>query len=134
MNRLILAALLIATAFAPAMAKDAEPKAPRERFEQLVVYGNDPCPQSTEEQINVCARLPENERYRIPKRFRDVKKDTAAGRAWGDRVQTLEMVSRMGRPNSCSPVGSNGQTGCFQQFLHQAYEERQLEKSQAVAP
>jgi hypothetical protein len=134
MKRAVLAALLVCGTMAQAADKEPEPAAPRERFEHLLVFGNDACPQSTEEQINVCARLPESERYRIPKRFRQLKKGDAASRSWGDRVRTLETVSRFGRPNSCSPVGSGGQTGCLQQFLRQAREEREYDKSQAVAP
>src|SRR5207302_9162497 len=32
---------------------------------EIIVYGNDPCPRSTEDQVVVCARRPEGERYRI---------------------------------------------------------------------
>lgn len=90
----------------------------------LVVYGDDPCPRSSDEEIVVCAREPEGERYRIPKRLRRLN-PKAADRSWGDRAQVLEMVSTRGTPNSCSPIGSNGQTGCMAQFLRQAREEHE---------
>ena len=55
----------------------------------------------------------------------------AASVAWGSRVQVLEYVSRTGRPNSCSPVGSFGQTGCTQQFLSKWRAERNQAKEDA---
>jgi len=119
---LLLAAVLTAAA-APALAADPPPSEPN-KITTLVVYGDDPCPRSNDEEIVVCAREPESERYRIPKKLRRAKPD-AAQRSWGDRVQVLEMVGRQGTPNSCSPIGSNGQSGCMAQFLRQAREERE---------
>ena len=119
---LLLAAVLTAAA-APALAADPPPSEPN-KITTLVVYGDDPCPRSNDEEIVVCAREPESERYRIPKKLRRTKPD-AAQRSWGDRVQLLEMVGRQGTPNSCSPIGSNGQSGCMAQFLRQAREERE---------
>lgn len=107
----------------PALAADPPPIEPT-KMTTLIVYGDDACPRSSDEEIVVCAREPESERYRIPKKLRRVK-PSAAGRSWGDRAQVLEMVGRRGNPNSCSPIGSNGQTGCMAQFLRQAREERQ---------
>jgi hypothetical protein len=126
---LLLSVMAIA---APTFAADPPPPADPNKITTLVVYGDDPCPRSSDDEIVVCAREPESERYRIPKRLRRGKPE-AAQRSWGDRVQVLEMVGRQGTPNSCSPVGSNGQTGCIAQFLRQAREEREhdnLEGSQ----
>lgn len=120
--RFLLCVTLAAVA-APALAADPPPSEP-DKITTLVVYGDDPCPRSSDEEIVVCAREPESERYRIPKRLRRAKPD-AAQRSWGDRVQVLEMVGRQGTPNSCSPVGSGGQSGCMAQFLRQAREERE---------
>lgn len=106
----------------PTFAAD-QPAGEPDRITTLVVYGDDPCPRSSNDEIVVCAREPESERYRIPKRLRRGKPE-AAQRSWGDRVQVLEMIGRQGTPNSCSPVGSGGQTGCIAQFLRQAREER----------
>jgi hypothetical protein len=120
--RALIALALVAAA--PALAQDDKVSAqPPERMVTLVVFGDDPCPRSSNEEIVVCARLPENERYRIPKRFRG-KKAEAGQESWVSRARELEYVSRAGTPNSCSPVGSGGQTGCFSQFLRQAREER----------
>ena len=121
--RPILAAALIATPL-PAFAEDAPPPPPRDRMAMLIIFGDDPCPRSGDDEIIVCSREPESERYRIPEKLRKPKKQRAVDRSWGDRVRTLEMTSAMGRPNSCSPVGSNGQTGCIDRFLKEWREER----------
>ena len=110
---------------APAPAQEqVTPPLSSDKISTLVIYGSDPCPPSTGDEIIICAREPESERYRIPKRLRHVK-ESAANRSWSDRVQTLETVSRAGLPNRCSPVGSGGQTGCFDQLLQQANAERE---------
>jgi len=91
------------------------------------VYGADPCPKARSDEIVVCAREPESERYRIPKRFRaGPRVESGASASWASRVEDLEAAQRPTRPNSCSAVGSNGQTGCTQAMLHQWYLERHM--------
>ena len=124
-----LAAMMIATGVA--VAAEPETREPPEKISALEVYGNDPCPRSSGDEIVVCARLPESERYRVPKALRKQRKRDAASVAWGSRVQVLEYVSRTGRPNSCSPVGSFGQSGCTQQFLSQWRAERNQAREDA---
>ena len=99
---------------APAQAED-----PPTRISTLVVYGNDPCPRSSADEIVVCARQPEGERYRIPRKLRAKPYNAARDGSWAGTAKVLEFVSRQGIPNSCSPVGSYGQTGCFQRFLEE---------------
>jgi hypothetical protein len=123
---------LLALAAVPLAAQKVT-DAPPERMVSLMVFGNDPCPRSTNDEIVVCARLPENERYRIPQRLRG-KKAEPAHESWANRARELEYVSRIGTPNSCSPVGSGGQTGCYQQFLRIAREERRQAKADVEAP
>lgn len=98
---------------------------PPEKMSTLIVFGNDPCPKSDGDEIVVCARQPESERYRLPKQFRGKRPVAAADtESWSNTVSALEYVGKAGTPNSCSPVGSGGQTGCYDQFLRQAREER----------
>lgn len=123
------ALLLLITAAVPAAAQD-KPEPP-ERTVSLLVFGNDPCPRSSDTEIVVCARLPESERYRIPKSLRG-KKGEPAAESWVNRAHDLEYVSRIGTPNSCSPVGSGGQTGCYEQFLRIAREERRRARADAA--
>ncbi|MFN3458776.1 MAG: hypothetical protein ACK4Z8_14475, partial [Novosphingobium sp.] len=74
MKRLISAALLLSSAFAaPALAQTDQPLVDPsgEKVNQLIVYGDDPCPKSEGNTITVCARKDEQERFRIPKPLRD---------------------------------------------------------------
>jgi hypothetical protein len=105
--------LLAALAAAPLPAQAPPP----ERISTLVVFGDDPCPRSSADEVVVCARRPEGERYRIPKDLRKRDYNAARDGSWAGTAKVLEMVSRQGLPNSCSPIGSYGFTGCFQRFL-----------------
>jgi len=125
MKSLTVLSLLIAAI--PAHAAPAPTEAREPRISTLVVFGADPCPQSSDEEIIVCARRPESERYRIPEQFRHKRSEEPA-LSWATRTRTLDMVSRRGIPNSCSPIGSNGQTGCLRQFLETARAEREAAK------
>lgn len=114
----VLCALIGAAAWSPAFAQDNPPR----RESQIEVFGDDPCPPSTEDEIVVCHRRSEDERYRIPAPLR--RSTERPEQAWGARVETLDEVSRDTRPNSCSVVGSYGQTGCTQQMIRQWYDSR----------
>src|SRR5437868_7310912 len=85
---------------------------------EIIVYGNDPCPRSTDDQIVVCARRPETERYRIPEKLRPSgsRQETEA---WARKSKVLETVGNTGT-NSCSPVGPGGFTGCLTQVIKEA--------------
>lgn len=93
----------------------------RERINQIIVYGEDPCPASTADEIVVCARKSENERFRIPENLRGNPTDPARD-SWVNRAERLEYVGRTGI-GSCSPAGSGGASGCFAQLMRQAREE-----------
>jgi hypothetical protein len=110
----LLAILGLAT---PAFAQDAG-----EKINQLIIYGKDPCPVSTDGEITVCARKEEEERYRIPEALRDV--ESPANDAWNNRVLAYETVGR-GGVLSCSPVGGGGWTGCSSQLIDAAYAEKE---------
>jgi len=106
----------------PAQAQDQ----PGDRVNQLVIYGDDPCPPSTDNEIVVCARKDENERYRIPETLRGGELGEAKNQAWSERVRSYEYVGKSGT-SSCSPVGAGGFTGCTQQLLRQAYAEQGID-------
>lgn len=92
-----------------------------EKINQLIVYGNDPCPVSKGDEITVCARKAESERYRIPKPLRGI--DSPQSEAWTNRVAAYETVGNFGTL-SCSPVGAGGSTGCTQKLIDQAYAQK----------
>lgn len=87
----------------------------------VIVYGKDACPQGQGDEIVVCARKDEKERFRIPKALRGVGEPGHV--AWAERAQVIETVGRTGI-NSCSPSGPGGFTGCTQKLIQQAYAER----------
>jgi len=103
---------------APAYAQGDQP---REKVNMVIIYGDDACPPSTANEITVCARKDEGERYRIPEPFRNTP--SRADESWTQRVLSYETVGATG-VNSCSPVGLGGATGCMKKFLDQAYAEK----------
>ncbi len=122
------AAMLIAVGIAGYPATEAF----AQRDEKvLIVYGNDPCPTSNGEEIVVCARRPENDRYRIPEELRGSSKTGAP--SWSERAKSIEYVGASGT-NSCTPIGSGGWTGCWAELMRQAREERKANKGRTVAP
>jgi len=124
MTRLLLSAAVAALslAAAPAYAQDGAMVDPSgEKVNQLIVYGDDPCPGSGSGEITVCARKPEEERYRIPEPLRGF--DSPKSDAWANKVQAYETVGKFGT-HSCSPVGPGGTLGCTQQLINNAYAEK----------
>ena len=126
---LVLTAGLLASA-APAFAQAEEPAAPtgapEERVNQLIVYGEDECPQGGPEEIVVCARLPDEERYRIPPGLRSNPNDRR-NESWTNRAIELSYVGRSGI-GSCSPVGPGGFVGCHNELVRQARAERRASR------
>jgi hypothetical protein len=113
----------VALLAAPAAAQEEAPAAVGEaRVNQLIVYGDDACPPSNDAEIIVCARLPEEERFRIPRGMRDRPNDPAS-RSWTDRAIELSYLGRSGI-GSCSPVGAGGFIGCHNELVRRAEAER----------
>jgi hypothetical protein len=125
-------ALLSLTAAADPAAADPAAADPPERTTSLVVYGSDPCPKSQGDEIVVCARRPENERYRIPKALRRNRNELSEN-SWSSRFGEMEEATRYTRPNSCSVVGTGGQTGCLAAMLRQWFAERRFMQTEAAS-
>ncbi|MDR6832204.1 MULTISPECIES: hypothetical protein [unclassified Sphingopyxis] len=127
---ILLLPLLAAFALAaPATAQDdslAQSGQPPQRTSVLYTYGDEPCPEPVGDEIIVCAQQPESERYRVPKELREELKDDApvGGGSWASTVEGYDNIARATRPNSCSPVGSYGFTGCASAALRQWFEAR----------
>ena len=114
-------AILALAASAPSVAQDVA-SAPDEKINQLIVYGDDACPESKGDEIVVCARLKEADRYRIPSNLRDDSNDLR-NQAWSGRVMAYEYVGASGTM-SCSPSGAGGFTGCGLRDINTAYAEK----------
>ena len=100
---------------APALAQTA-------KVSEIIVYGTDPCPRSTQAEVVVCVRRGEEERYRIPENYRG-SGPRQLGQAWTNQARSLEMVSDTGT-FSCSAVGPGGHTGCLEQLIRQSQGQR----------
>ncbi|WP_226017635.1 hypothetical protein [Novosphingobium sp. FKTRR1] len=122
MQRLILTAVALATSAAFAPLPAAAQDVAGEKVNQLIIYGNDACPPSTDEQITVCARKDEGERFRIPAPLRD-NPNASVNQGWTDRVKAYETVGAAGVA-SCSPVGASGASGCMAKLINAAYAEK----------
>ena len=116
--RLLALPLLAASA---ALAAPASAQGDDERVNMIIVYGDDACPVSSGDEITVCARKDESERYRIPEPLR--LSDDPANIAWTERVERYETIGAFGAL-SCSPAGAGGFTGCTQALIDAAYGEK----------
>ena len=92
-----------------------------EKVNMVIIYGNDACPESTGNDITVCARKEEGERYRIPAPLRE--SPSSQNEAWNSKVIAYETIGATGA-QSCSPTGAGGWTGCSTKLIHDAYAEK----------
>ena len=118
-------AIAVTVSAGPALAQNT-------KVSEIIVYGTDPRPRSTDDEIVVCARKPETERYRIPERLRQGG-SLQSRQAWAARAKQFETVGRTGI-NSCSPVGPGGWTGCTEQVINQAFNDREEQVKSESAP
>jgi hypothetical protein len=132
MTRLMIALSGSAAIFAGVAALPAPAEAQANSVSEIIVYGNDPCPRSTDDQVVVCARRPETERFRLPEKFRP-SGTRQQKEAWANQARSLETVGSTGI-NSCSPVGPGGFTGCLTQVIKQARQENRERSDQVAVP
>ena len=126
-NRTFLAfGAMLALAAASVNAQESETAAAApdaEKINMVIVYGDDKCEESNADTINVCARLSESDRYRIPTQLRDDPSNPRK-EAWTNRVLAYEYVGREGTM-SCSASGGGGFTGCGLKEIDAAYAEKE---------
>ncbi|MFM5908887.1 MAG: hypothetical protein ACKOPO_15065 [Novosphingobium sp.] len=120
MRLTIALSLAVLAGATPALAQPAD----NEKVNAVIVYGQDECPKPVGDEITICARKPEAERYRIPKGLRETP--SATSQSWNSRVLAYERVGKTGTM-SCSAAGAGGWTGCSQKLIEQAYAEKQGE-------
>ncbi len=126
--------LLLTAATASIFAGLALPAAPAlaQRTSEIIVYGTDPCPRSTDDDVVVCARRPEAERFRIPEVLRETG-TLQQRQSWTKQAEALATAGATG-VGSCSAVGPGGHTGCAQQEINRAFGDRREGDRAAVAP
>ena len=116
---LALAAILVLGAAAPASAQETG----TETIRQETVYGDDACSQpSRDDEIIVCVKLNEAERFRIPEILRS-DPNAPVNQAWATKIESISRISKYGT-DSCSPSGLGGFTGCTQQLIDTAMAAR----------
>jgi hypothetical protein len=141
MIRLPLALALFATAI-PGMAQrtpiqtgaqaQEETGQPPQRIRNVQLRKGEKCPPpSSTGEVVVCGTL--EDPYRIPKNLRESKPD-AATQSWVNRAETMDEVGRVagGLPNTCSPVGTGGQTGCVAKQLRDYAADKRQQRSDAA--
>lgn len=121
MTKLALSAAVLAATVGGIAALPAVSVAQSGSLGEIIVYGNDPCPRATDDEVVVCVRRPESERYRIPENLR-TSGPRQTREAWANKARSFQKVGDTGI-NSCSAVGPGGHTGCLLQEIKEAKAE-----------
>jgi hypothetical protein len=106
---------------APSMLKPAPTDTSQPRVRSVIVFGSDPCPKSTsDDEIIVCARQPDEDRYRIPPGLRTANSGVQVSPFVQDRSLMLGSGAggAGGGIGQCSTIGPGGYTGCMQQEIN----------------
>ena len=104
-------------AVAPATAQQQQ-----QRTREIIVFGTDPCPRATDDEVVVCARRPEKDRYRLPEALRP-SGPPQLSQSWGVRSKALATIGQTG-PGTCSGVGPGGDFGCALKDIQRGVAER----------
>ena len=134
----LIAALLLTPGAALAQQSPNNPQAesgqPPKRVRQVTLTGDQKCPESTAEEVVVCGR--DDEPYSIPQAPRNDKPIPAQNQSWVNRAATMDQVGRVagGIPDTCSPVGTGGQSGCSMMWNQQYQAERRARRAEATPP
>lgn len=126
------ATLALMASPAAAQTTGGSPAGGGSKIAEIIVYGNDPCPRSTDDEVVVCARKPESERYRIPERLR-MGGARQSREAWASRARNFEIATRSGVA-SCDAIGPSGQNGCLQRMIDQARRETRESEIESTPP
>ncbi len=113
----------------------AVPAAAQQADRVLILYGDDKCPTNASgEQIVVCSRRPESERYRIPKELRSPILITPENQSWAAKANETMDAGAASGIGSCSAVGAGGGTGCFVQQMRAAKRQRKADAAESSVP
>ena len=100
----------------------------------LVIFGTDKCPTNANgEEIVVCSRRPEGERFRIPKELRTPIIITPENQSWAAKANDTLNAGGASGTGSCSAVGGGGWTGCWAQQMRDAKRQRQAQAAEVAA-
>ncbi|QYE35991.1 hypothetical protein KZX46_08655 [Polymorphobacter sp. PAMC 29334] len=117
---IILASAAATPVAAQSMLKAAPTDTSLPRQKVVEVFGTDPCPKSTDpDEIIVCSRRPDEDRYRIPPAVRSDAQALAPNVANRKLLLGDDAGGAGGGIGSCSAVGPGGGTGCNQAIQDQ---------------
>lgn len=122
---------ILATAALVAVVPQAS-QAQSTRRGEIIVYGDDPCPRATDDEVTICRRRPAEERYRIPEAYRP-SGTRQQSQSWAAQSRAMTTIGATGTL-SCSPVGPGGHTGCVLQKNEQWAQEKAEAKAEGKAP
>jgi hypothetical protein len=132
---LMLAAGLAAPLSAQSMLKPAPTDTSLPRQKLVEVFGTDPCPKSSDpDEIIVCSRRPDADRYRIPPAVRSDAQALAPNVANRKELLGDSAGGAGGGIGSCSAVGPGGGTGCNQAMQNQYRAARKAGEVKSVLP
>jgi hypothetical protein len=124
--------IITLSAAAAAVAAFPVPAIAQSSNSEVIVYGTDPCPRSTESNVVVCVHRPETERYRLPK-SQQLQGTRQQRQSWVNKSKSVMTAGSTGI-NSCSAVGPGGHTGCLIQEINQARDEARETANQQTPP
>jgi len=95
-----------------AIAQTASTGTPPQRIRNVQLQKGQACPRGSSDEVVVCSTI--EEPYRIPKQFRDDGPVPAQNQSWVNTAAAIDTESKRaaGLPDTCSPIGSGGQSGC----------------------
>lgn len=125
-------AIVAAAAMSPVLPPSAAQAQNASQGGVLVIYGQDKCPTNENgEEIVICRRLDESERFRIPQNLREQAGPPQETESWANRSADALSTGRTGT-GSCSAVGANGSTGCFVRNATRARAESRARREAAT--
>ncbi len=90
------------------------PAAAQQADRVIDIYGNDRCPSSNGQDIVVCVRHKDSERYRIPQTLREQAPSPQA--AGNNGLAAMQSTGASGvQINSCNTIGAGVAVGCTKQ-------------------
>ena len=133
---LIIAALVSLPLLVPTVAgaqTAAVREAPPQRIRSVTLNPGQKCPPNSKTEIVVCSTL--DQPYRIPKGLRETEPLKATNQSWVNRAAQIDQTSRVagGLPDTCSPIGSGGQSGCALQQNQQWLAAEKAKRAEADA-
>jgi hypothetical protein len=127
---IVLASALVGSGLVAALPATAQQA--QQRTREIIVFGTDPCPRATDDEVVVCARRPEKDRYRLPENLRP-SGPPQLSTSWNVRAKELATIGQTG-PGTCTGVGPGGDFGCALKDIQRSVADRAEQDAQDSPP